>query len=56
MTARAFAGSVRRKTSATVARAFDALTESYLSERFGGRTSPTFAEQLNALRNALRAG
>jgi hypothetical protein len=56
MAARAFALIVRRETSASAARAFDALTESYLLERFGGRTSPTSDEQLNALRNALRAG
>ncbi len=56
MAARAFAHIVRHKTSAAVARAFDALTESYLSERFGGRISATCDDQLNALRNALRAG
>jgi transglutaminase-like putative cysteine protease len=54
VTARAFARRVREETSENVSRAFDALTESYLSERFGGRRSPTAPDQLAALRNALK--
>jgi hypothetical protein len=49
-TARAFARHVREREPAAVAAAFDALTEAYLAQRFGGRAAPgeTHLEALRA--------
>jgi hypothetical protein len=54
-TARAFASLAREALSPSAARDFAALTESYLSERFGGRPSVTGQAKLRALRDSLRA-
>jgi hypothetical protein len=53
-TARAFASRAQEKLPPAAARSFAALTESYLSERFGGRPSPSVQEELRALRDSLR--
>ena len=54
VTARDFAESVRGALP-SAAPAFDALTEAYLRERFGGRTNPSSTRQLTELRERLRA-
>jgi transglutaminase-like putative cysteine protease len=51
VTARAFARQVREREPAAVATAFDALTEAYLAQRFGGREAAGEAHLA-----ALRAG
>jgi len=53
-TARAFCARVRESHPA-LAPSFDALTEAYLRERFGGRPDPASTEHLRALRQASRA-
>jgi hypothetical protein len=52
-TARDFTASVRAAIP-PAAPAFEALTETYLAERFGGRTDPSAAVQLEELREQLR--
>ena len=44
-----------RSRAQALARDFAALTESYLSERFGGRPSAKGQAKLRALRDSLRA-
>jgi transglutaminase-like putative cysteine protease len=53
-TARAFAQRVARERPGDGALAFATLTESYLEERFGGRPARAGADELRALRRALR--
>jgi transglutaminase-like putative cysteine protease len=54
-TARAFAARAAGSLHPAAARAFAALTESYLAERFGGHAGHDEVAQLKALREALRA-
>jgi hypothetical protein len=53
MTARDFAREVAGRFPAPAAAAFDAITESYLSLRFGGRVSGASPEALEVLRREL---
>jgi transglutaminase-like putative cysteine protease len=53
-TARAFVSLAREKLSPSAAQIFAALTESYLAERFGGRSSAMVHTELRALRDSLR--
>jgi hypothetical protein len=53
-TSRAFAARVAAARPGAAARAFEALTESYLAERFGRRAPRAGAAELRALRRSLR--
>jgi hypothetical protein len=53
-TARAFAQTVSAQQPPAVATPFEALTEAYLAERFGGWVHPARGVSLAALRGALR--
>ena len=53
--ARAFAAHVRERVPARAAAAFDALTETYLAERFGGRAPVDSRSWLRDLASALAA-
>ena len=55
LTPRAFARGLRNKLPSAGAAAFDALTEAYLGERYGGRSAPTGEAELRVLRDSLRA-
>jgi hypothetical protein len=55
MPARDFARHVRAEIPARAARAFDALTESYLAERFGGRPGCDSRAWLRELSRSLHA-
>jgi hypothetical protein len=55
MTARAFAAQVRARLAPPVGDAFEALTEGYLAERFGGSARGDDRRHLHALRGALQA-
>jgi hypothetical protein len=55
-TARGFARRVALERPGGAALAFDALTESYLAERFGGRRPSAGEAELGALRRGLRRG
>ena len=54
MTARVFARHVATERPGAGAMAFATLTESYLTERFGGRGPGAGPAELKALRRALR--
>ena len=54
LTPRAFARGLRNKLPSAGAAAFDALTEAYLGERYGGRSAPTGEAELRVLRDSLR--
>jgi hypothetical protein len=54
--ARDFAHQVRERVPAPAAQAFDALTESYLAERFGARPPADARAWLRELSRGLRAG
>jgi len=54
LTPRAFARGLRTKLPSAGAAAFDALTEAYLGERYGGRSAPTGEAELRVLRDSLR--
>jgi len=53
-TARAFSAEVRRRIPAA-APSFDALTEDYLRQRFGGEVAPNSRDRLRELRRELKA-